>query len=430
MDYSLLAVGAINHKYIVVERDFDLAKEREIVYESLIEILENGRYSHIVEKDVLDKFNYLDKSKKAYIKRMIEGTVELLPAIDEVIDSFAKTKVKKQKSLIRTILRMGTYEILMMDSSPDYAIVSESVTFVKKHGFVNLAPFVNGILRNVSKNKENIKIEAKNTFPTWMLELLAKHYEKDVVDAIIRSSVEEHPVTIRVRNELEDYSGLKRHPMLEYAYVVDKGKAVRDIKGYDAGDFVVQDVSSMMVVERSGIKEGDTVLDVCAAPGGKSIHAYDFGARVTSRDVSDRKIDLIRQNLERCNINDVITEVRDATSFDADLEEMVDVLIADVPCSGLGVLAKKTDIKLKLKEEDLDSLVKLQWNIVNTVYKYVKVGKTLMYSTCTINPAENSEMVKRIIEELPFELIEERQFIQGVDDTDGFYYAKLRRISK
>lgn len=415
---------------IYIERDFDLAKEREIVYESLIEILENNQYSHIIEKDVLDKFDYLDKSKKAYIKRMIEGTIELLPAIDEVIDSFAKTKVKKQKALIRTVLRMGTYEILMMDSSPDYAVVSELVTFVKKHGFVNLAPFVNGILRNISKNKSSIKIEAQNTFPEWIKNLLLKAYSEDTVDAIIHSSVEEHPVSIRVRNELKDYAGLTRHPLLEYAYIVEKGKALKDIEGYAEGDFIVQDVSSMMVVEKSGIKEGDIVLDVCAAPGGKSIHAHDCGGRVTSRDVSDRKINLIRQNLERCHITDVKTQVWDAASFDEQFEESVDVLIADVPCSGLGVLAKKTDIKLKLKESDIDSLVKLQWDIVSTVYKYVKVGKTLMYSTCTLNPAENCEMVKKIVNELPFELVEERQFIQGIDDTDGFYYAKLKRTRR
>jgi len=407
-----------------------VAKEREIIYESLTEILENGQYSHIVEKAVLDKHDYLEKSKKAYIKRMIEGTVEMLPAIDKIIDSYAKTKIKSQKPLIRTVLRMSVYEIMFMDSSPDYAVVSEAVKLVKKHGFHNLAPFVNGVLRTVSKNKETLSVNSEEAFPSWLLEFLKETYDTEIVQKIVDSSLKEREVTIRKRSELKNDSNLKKHPLLDYAYIVPKGTAVSELPGFSKGAFAVQDVSSMMVVEKADIHKGDRVIDVCAAPGGKSIHARDFGGVVIARDISERKIDLINENLLRCGIGDIVTQVWDATVFDPDLEETADVVIADVPCSGLGVLSKKADIKLKLQKEDMDSLPELQWNIIKNVYKYVKVGKTLMYSTCTINPTENRKMAERIVNELPFELEFDRQFIQGVDETDGFYFAKLKRVKK
>lgn len=214
-----------------------------------------------------------------------------------------------------------------------------------------------------------------------------------------------------------------------------KGISPADIRGYDEGRFTVQDVASIEAVKKAEIKKGDLVLDVCAAPGGKSILAYDLGAKVISRDISDYKVSLIDENIRRCKVNTstrndsyIVTQVHDATIKDESLTDKVDVLIADLPCSGLGVMGRKSDIKYKTRKEDLETLPVLQKQIIDAIAGYVKKGGVLMYSTCTMNPAENEEQVKYIIDKYPFKVEYEKQFLPGIDKTDGFYIARLRRM--
>lgn len=399
---------------------------RELVLESLMEILERGQYSHIVEKAVLDKADYLNKSDKSYIKRMVEGTVEKVLVLDEVLNGFLKTPLSGMKPLIRTVLRMGAYEILFMDKTPGYAAVNDAVNLTKKHGFKNLAPLVNGVLRNVERNASKLNLDRICPIPEWMKNHFEKSYGIEKTKEIITGISGEHPVTLRRRNPGADVSKLIKHPFENEAFILPKGMSLSEVKGFDEGDFTVQDISSMSVCLMAGIEEGMKVLDVCAAPGGKSLHAYDLGGQVISRDVSENKVALINENIKRCRAAGIKTEVFDATQKDPKMENSVDILIADVPCSGLGVISKKSDILTKLKEEDFEKITLLQKQIIDTVFSYVKPGGTMMYSTCTLNPSENEQMAE-YIKKLGFTLMEEKTFFPKNYENDGFYVARLRR---
>ena len=410
--------------------------EREIVLDSLIEILDKNQFSHVVEKAVLDKYDYLDSKQKAFIKRMCEGTIEKLILIDNVIDSYSKVKVNKQKPVIRGILRLSVYQILFMDKVPDSAVCNEAVKLAGKRGFKSLSGFVNGVLRNISRDKDKIDTGSDN-MPEWIKNHLINSYGEEKARTIIEDINKEHPVTIRIRDNssVTEDDGLTAAEGYDDVYLLTKGISPADIRGYDEGRFTVQDVASIEAVKKAEIKKGDLVLDVCAAPGGKSILAYDLGAKVISRDISDYKVSLIDENIRRCKVNTstrndsyIVTQVHDATIKDESLTDKVDVLIADLPCSGLGVMGRKSDIKYKTRKEDLETLPVLQKQIIDVIIGYVKKGGVLMYSTCTMNPAENEEQVKYIIDKYPFKVEYEKQFLPGIDKTDGFYIARLRRM--
>ena len=408
-----------------------MTNEREIVLDTLLEIIEKNQYSHILEKAVLDKYDYLESNQKAFIKILTEGTLETVFALDKVINQVANTKTSKQKPLIRNLLRMSTYQILFLDKVPDSAAINEAVKLAGKRGFRTLSGFVNGTLRNISRRKEELRASVcdEDMYPEWMVKHFTDNYGKENAHILMAKMNEPHPVTVRIRKPMKDMSPFMPSAVLDNAYTVKKGISLSDIEGYGEGAFVVQDISSQMVCHLAMIKPQDLVVDVCAAPGGKTIHAYDMGARVISRDVSDSKVSLIEENLRRCKISEgVETQIYDATVIDDNLIEKADVVLCDVPCSGLGVIGKKADIRIKTAQEDLTALLSIQEKIVDAVWRYVKPGGILMYSTCTLNPAENQDRVKNILEQYPFKLVEEKQFIPGIDPTDGFYIAKLIRV--
>ena len=255
--------------------------------------------------------------------------------------------------------------------------------------------------------------------------------------------MEVRPVTIRFATSTDESSrkewinqvqkkGVKvqQHSKLSYAYDLYGVEGVASLPGYEAGLFTVQDISSMLAVEAADLKAGDFVLDICAAPGGKTMLAAEKvlpEGRVQSRDVSEQKVWQIEENLERMGLANVDTKVYDATVWDESMVGKADVVIADVPCSGLGVMGKKRDIKYHATLQGMESLLQLQKEIVKNAVTYVKEGGTLLYSTCTINKKENEEMVQWICEEFSFEKESMTQLFPGEDNSDGFFFAKLRK---
>lgn len=426
---------------------------REIVLDTLLEMERNKVYSNQLIKAVLDKYDYLEGVDKRFIKRLSEGCVERKIELDYIINQFSSVPVNKMKPLIRCLMRMGVYQILYMDSVPDSAACNEAVKLATKRKFVNLKGFVNGVLRKISKEKENIKYPKEEqdvcqylsitySMPEWIVNMWLADYGVDDTKQILKGLMEIHPVSIRFASKvsLEDREKLieewtkkgarvKQSPYLEYAYTVESIDGVTSLSGYEEGYFTVQDVSSMLAVEAAGIKAADFVMDICASPGGKTMLAASKASHVLSRDVSDAKIERMEENFERMGLTDRITaEVWDATVKDTSKIEKADVVIMDVPCSGLGVMGKKRDIKYNLTEESLDSLVELQKQIVESSYEYVKKGGVLLYSTCTIDKKENEEMCQWICDTFPFVLEEQKQILPGFMEADGFFYARLRRV--
>ena len=430
----------------------DSVNTRELVLEMLIEIIEKNQYSHLILRDVLDKYQYLSKQERAFMTRLTEGTLEHLIELDYIIDSFSKTKVRKMKPMIRSILRMSVYQIKYMDSVPDSAVCNEAVKLAKRHGFGQLSGFVNGVLRNISRNISDVRypdqkdmvrfLEVKYSMPQWIVKQWINDYGMEKTEQILKGFDRENPLSIRTNTlkctpeELRDKlktEGVTVEPVkdLDYAFYISGFDYLNGLQSFEDGLFYVQDVSSMMAAELAAPKENDYVIDVCAAPGGKSTHLAEKlkeTGMVEARDLTDYKVDLIRDNIDRHELHNMKAVLMDATSYDEASVNKADVLICDLPCSGLGVLGRKTDIRYKISPEQEKELMELQRQILDTVHQYVKPGGTLVYSTCTIDKMENEDNVRWFADKYKdFVLKEERQLLPGQLGGDGFFLAKFIR---
>ena len=451
--------------------------QRMLVLEML---LTENAYSHVIGRDVLNKYNYLSQQEKSFIKRLYEGTLERQIELDHVIDLHARTKTDKMKKPIRAIMRMGVYQILYMDAVPDAAACNEAVKLAQKKGFATLKGFVNGVLRNIARSKGSItytSLSVKYSMPEWIVGLWTSQLGETVTETVIAGLLQEHPVTVRFRDvpevtgiDMETAVGavqealaaqggtMERHDYMPCAYKVSGTDDLTRLPYYEDGAFVVQDVSSMLAVAAVGIADyaarirangGDRavrVLDLCAAPGGKSMLAADLLERcgvnytVISRDVSAGKVGLMRENFDRCGLKNVSTQVGDALQRDAALVGTADIVIADVPCSGLGVIGKKRDIKYNISPEAIEAVKALQRQILAMAVSYLKPGGRLLFCTCTINQDENERQFAWLKDEMkliPMSLdgtLPEclhtdttregyLQLLPGVHDADGFFIS-------
>lgn len=444
---------------------------RELALNMLIEILEEGKYSNVVISSTLKNYQYLEKQDRAFLTRLTEGVMERLIELDYIINIFSKVKTEKQKPVIRNILRMGVYQMKYMDQVPERAACNEAVKLANKKGFYHLKGFVNGVLRTIARNLENISYPDRKkdrigyfsviySMPEWIVSLWLDSYGENVTEKMLMSSVEDKKTTIRCNRRNGKKEDLKRRletegvtvedgVYVEEALKISNYNYIDKLPGFYEGKFSVQDESSMLAGLIAGVKENDRVIDVCAAPGGKSLHISELmngTGMISARDISENKTIMIDENRERLQAHNVITKVWNAVETDAEWIENADLVIADLPCSGLGVIGKKNDIKYKTSKESIKELAELQKRILTTVSSYVKKGGTLVYSTCTVNVEENDKNVQWFLEEYKdkFELVSlnpylpevlhneqtEKGYVQlfpGIHKTDGFFLAKFRR---
>lgn len=458
---------------------------REIALDTLLALEKEEAFSHRLLRDVLDKYDYLDPREKGFLKRVIEGTTERRIELDYYLDHYSSVPVKKMKPLIRVLMRMSVYQLLYMDGVPDSAVCNEACKLASKRKFQNLKGFVNAVLRKIAREKEHLPMPdpqkenlaylcVRYSMPEWIAKMWYEQYGQETTETILKGLLEIHPVSVRVtaKGRMSGEESLKKN--LQKAGIVLKENPcmsgmywIRDVDGlgnlaeFQEGKLTVQDMSSVLAVQMAGIREGDFVIDVCAAPGGKTVLAAELAGRsgkVFAGDVSDRKVDMIRENLQRMEQEQVQVRVWDGREPEKDLFGKADVVLLDVPCSGLGVMGKKRDIKYRVKSEGLAELEELQKEIVRNAWQYVRPGGILLYSTCTIRREENQDMVEWILKELPFEpaAIREElpaevsegirreqmarrdkkakdleecsaQLLPGVLMSDGFFFAKLRR---
>lgn len=426
---------------------------RELILDILLSITRDGEYSHIAIGEVLDKYRWLPKQDRAFIKRVSEGTLEHMIELDYIIDQFSKTKVRKMKPAIRCILRMGVYQLKYMNSVPARAACSESVRLAQQKGFFGLKGFVNGVMRSISRGLDQVQMPDREkdvrgylsvcySLPYWLTDLWIRTYGVEKTEQMAQAFMEPAPTTIRTNLRLITPEKLKKQ-------LEEEGVCVRpyrdrtdafQISGYDALDaletfeqglFYVQDGAAMTAVQNADLKEGAYVIDVCAAPGGKSIQAAQMlqgTGMVEARDLTDYKVGLIEDNMERCQVENMRARRQDASVRDTESEGKADVVIADLPCSGLGVLGRKPDIRYRVTQEDIHSLAALQRKILDTVHTYVKPGGQLLYSTCTVCPEENGENTAWFIQTHPdFYLESEQQIFPEAGICDGFYTAVFRK---
>lgn len=417
---------------------------RALALDFLLETVEKGGYSHVVMRGMLEKYQYLDKKERAFLTRLCEGTLERMLELDAIINRCSKVPVKKMKPVIRNLLRLSVYQLKYMDQIPDSAVCNEAVKLAQKKGFYSLKGFVNGVLRNIARKLPDMKFEdlsIQYSTPKWIVDQWISEYGEEKATQMLADQYRDKPTTIRVNLSKISRDELAARLEEEGAQVqtVEEADCALAISGYDylralpsfrEGFFQVQDVSSMKAALMADPREGDYCIDVCAAPGGKSLHLADLmhgTGMVEARDLTEYKVGLIEENIERTAAYNIRAVQMDATVLDEASVEKADVVLADIPCSGLGVLSKKTDLKYRMTQEQQEELVELQRKILSTVWQYVKPGGTLVYSTCTVHKEENEKNVEWFLENCPFILKEQIQMLPGVDTWDGFFIAKLER---
>ena len=428
-----------------------MGNARKTVLRLLTRLENSGSYSNILLDEGLERSDLSPQDKK-FAAALFYGVLERQITLDSIIWEYSRNPKNKLGTEVRVILRMGLYQLLYMDSVPDNAAVDESVKLAKKNRNPAASGFINAMLREFIRNDKKLpkgrnaaeELSIEYSAPVWLTEKWTREYGKEVCLEMLKTSVGRAPVTVRVNTVFhslestldmlaEEGITFERLSVLPDCIRICGAGAVEHTKAYKEGRIHVQDLSSQLCCAALDPKENDTVLDLCAAPGGKSIHIAELlngTGHVEARDLTEYKVDLIRDNIERSGLTNIEAVCQDATVYDPDKKKSADIVIADLPCSGLGVLGKKPDLRYKMNEKTEADLVELQRKILSVVKDYVKPDGKLLYSTCTIHREENEGNVEWFLKEYPeFELVKDKQMIPGKDTGDGFYIAIIKRVN-
>lgn len=399
---------------------------RSIAVHSLVKILEEKQFSHLILREQLHQYTNLTERDRAFITRLVDGTIEYTIQLDFILNKFSKTHTKNMDPLIRTVLRMSAYQILYMDKVPDSASINEAVNFIKKQNenrIFFLSGYVNGVLRSVSREKETIFADLRHTgktpayirlsSPLWLYDYLRKLYGKEAAEKMLQWFL---------TGSKENYVRFKDG----HSEVMDGN--ISKTKLFKTGEITIQDYASQQVGLEAEPKEGDYIVDVCAAPGGKSCHVAELlkgTGHVDARDLTEEKVRLIQENIDRLELKNISAKAFDARTPDESLldekgQGKADIVLADLPCSGLGIIGKKPDIRFGASLDGIKELQALQREILTTVVRYVKPGGKLVYSTCTLSKEENEDNRDFILEIPGITLLKERKFLPG-EPSDGFY---------
>lgn len=434
---------------------------REYAYEIVYGTLEKGGHSDELFHQMVNK-NHIEEHR-GFLKRLSYGTIERAVELDAILDQVSKVPVARMDAPVRTILRMALYELRCMEQVPEAVTCHEAVELTRKKAGEKRTGFVNGILRTCLRKKEELtlnKLWQKVSLPEDLMDAMISWYGKKTAGKIGTYFLEKQgKTTIHVDTNkiaVEDYEKLLDERKIVWkpgiyhadACILEGAEDVRELPGYADGYFFVQDESSMFPVRCADIHRGDRVVDVCSAPGGKTLHALIQLAGtgfVSARDVSEKKTEKIRENTERMGYGSDRVEIKvfDGTCEDSLWRERADVVLADVPCSGIGIIGRKPEIKYHALDL-ADDLVKIQREICKSAVRMLRPGGTFLYSTCTINPAENIENVQWIEENLGLftesidpwipESLRNRmtakgmlQMLPGIHESDGFFVARLKK---
>ncbi len=421
--------------------------ERQTAFQILNRIERGNAYSNLVLDAQLKQSGSADSS--AFITALVYGVTERKITLDYILASFLRQPIKKLRPEVLTVLRMGVYQLKYMDKIPESAAVNESVKLVKKNGCAYAAGLVNSVLRKAAANE--IIYPEKNDFIKYLSiryscpPSLVSHYIHDYgeenAEGILASSVGAAPTVLRVNTLKTDTAYLQETlerqgiatecGMLENTLVVKSGGAISACKAYADGLFHVQDFASAYCVQALDLQPGHIFADVCAAPGGKTFTAAQMmqnQGKIFAFDLYPQRVNLIADGARRLGISVVEASAHDAAEAFTELQGKADRVLCDVPCSGLGTIRRKPEIRYK-DLSFVDNLTELQYNILINTSKILKAGGILVYSTCTLNRAENEAVCERFLEEnADFERIcDYRTLLPHKDGTDGFFFARLRR---
>ncbi len=419
----------------------------------LTKLDENNSYSNILLDESLSRSDF-DKRDKKFIAALFYGVLERRLTLDAIIADLSKNPKSKLNYTLRNILRCGLYQLKYMDSVPDNAAVDESVELAKKCRNPAAPGFTNGLLREFIRrskelpktNSETERLALEYSCPEWLVKKWSSEYGKDRCLSLLETSLGQAPTTIKVNNlsgGVEDTLDMlvadgvtfERSKILEYAVNVANAGAIEKTEAYRQGKFHVQDIASQLCCKALDPQPGDIVLDLCSAPGGKTFTIAEMmnnEGKVLAFDLHPNRVKLIRSGAERLGLTCVTADVNNAKIFNSDIP-VADKVLVDAPCSGLGVIRRKPEIKYKDPSE-FDRLPEIQGDILDTASKYVKVNGTMVYSTCTVSKAENDDVIRKFLgshkDFVPAE--DEETFMQTITPdmygSDGFFIAKLKRL--
>ena len=428
---------------------------REAAFEAYLEIMDDKAYSNIVIDEVIESGELSDKDKGLFTE-LVYGTVANRLTLEFYLQPFYKTKVRQWN---RHLLSMAAYQIVFLDRVPPYAVINETVEIAKDNGGPQAANVTNAILRNFMREDlrdlESIKdpvkrLSVETSIPSWIIKHWKTHYKMEGAAHIARSLNSRPEMYIRVNSSMTDPYALmnllkeeghevKPADLHPDALAVSTGASIMDTDAYREGHFSVQDVSSMFVNSALEPAEDDVILDACSAPGGKGLHALEklVTGHVDLSDIYDHKIRTIKHNAERLKLKNYDVFKADATSHD--YARMYDRIIVDAPCSGLGVIKRKPEIRYERNSNDIDSLVELQLSILEHVKQFLKPGGILIYATCTIHQMENENVAYTFMknnDNFKFDHFHipaldftgpYRQILPYEMNTDGFFIARFKK---
>lgn len=421
-----------------------MANPRKTAVSVLTKIEKDSAYSNITLKSFLNDTE-LTKEDTAFVSALVYGVLDRRITLDYVLSRFMKTPLKKTAPFTLNVLRTALYQIMFMDKIPESAAVNEAVKIIKKSKESRNAGFVNAVLRATLREETLLpegesadELSIKYSCPLWMVKNFLNDYGAENTKALLEESLKAAPVTLRVNTVKTDIESLKAKLSdiginssegdIKNSLILEKGTDIAKNELYKNGFFHVQDLASQIAISVLAPQKGERVLDMCASPGGKSFTMAEYMencGEIVACDLYEQRVGLIADGAKRLGLDIIKTAVSDATVYNENLGKF-DCILCDVPCSGLGVIRRKPDIKYK-PESDFKELGEIQYNILKNALKYLKPGGRILYSTCTLRQEENEKLVIRFQKEYnTLRKVCENTLMPHINNTDGFYYALLQ----
>lgn len=417
---------------------------RKLVLDAILRVMEKGGFIGIVINEYLSKFQ-LTQEDQALFTKIVKGTIEHKITLEYYIEPYLR---KRQKPWVYYLLLMSAYQIVYLDI-PDYAVVSEAVDIAnikdKKIGsFVNavLREFLRKDIRSLAELDRVHYLSIRYSYPLWLVAYLLVDYDDVTVEKILAEGEGKTADSIRINllkasadevlTELEANNiAFEKHPLVQDGYTISEPMVQNKL--FRSGKITIQDIASQYVSEVLDPKPHSNILDVCSAPGGKAAHlAALMGntGQIFACDVHEHKIKLMHKTFNRLGVTNVVPQLIDARRIkDHVKKQAFDYVLADLPCSGIGVMGHKVDLKHRLTKQNIDDIILLQQQILDTTYDLVKVGGYYVMSTCTINKDENQNQIARFLKRYPMFIIEKEIILLPFEHhTDGFYICKMRRM--
>ncbi|WP_082865765.1 16S rRNA (cytosine(967)-C(5))-methyltransferase RsmB [Paenibacillus crassostreae] len=445
---------------------------RELALDVLTKVEQEGAYSNLQLNAGLQKAALI-REDVALTTELVYGTIARLNTLDYFLRRYVAKGLDKLQPWVRNLLRMSLYQLMYLDRIPPHAVVNEAVNIAKSKGHQGISGMVNGVLRSILRSKEELvipegltpaeRIALQHSHPKWLVKRWITQYGEQAAEEICIANNTPPSISVRVNTTMISREklmkvmaeqGIEAMPssLTLEGILIKSGGNMALTDWYRDGLLSVQDESSMLVAEAVGPMPGMRILDCCAAPGGKTAHMAELmkdDGHIIANDMYPHKEKLIREQAERLGLSSIETVVGDALNLsEAYSESSFDRILLDAPCSGLGVIRRKPDLKWAKKPADIEGIATLQYELLEKISPLLRVGGILVYSTCTIEPQENEEMVRRFLENHPqYGLAEEHpsswtelqrialsrgggiQILPQDFKSDGFFIARIQRIS-